>query len=128
MRGKKSFPKGTFVVHMLHCSMDTKEEASMMWASWQYHSEGGGQEGGRKGPVSSSPGTHPHLGFSGRILQRVVYPTSHLTQGGEGSRASITERRAFPNKPPQSHSSMFCHRLRKRFCLTLICVESKGML
>lgn len=71
MRGPKSFPKGTLMVHMLHCSMDTKEEASMMWASWQYHSEGGGQEGGRKGPASSSPGTHPHLGFSGRILREL---------------------------------------------------------
>lgn len=72
----------------------------MMWASWQYLSEGGGQEGARKGPASSSPGSHPHLGFSGRIPQRVVYPTSHLTRGGEGGRASVTERRAFPNKHP----------------------------
>lgn len=77
-----------------------KKGTSVMWASWQYHSEGGGQEGGRKGPVSSSPGTHPHLGFSERILQRVVCPTSHLTRGGEGGRASITERRAFPISPP----------------------------
>lgn len=25
MRGLESFPKGTLMVHVLHCSMDTKE-------------------------------------------------------------------------------------------------------